>query len=154
MSIKKIYVELVELLETNQNKKVSSILEEVRLMCESKVQETTSMFDAEGNVIAIYCYYHKQWEIVSAVEYGAKASSKTGLNSMCKIGTSLWTKAQRDAKKELAELLTKVATGTVEPSDIPSLQAEIEVKRKSIDLTNMPEGYTDEAEVETALANS
>ena len=142
MSIKKSFVELVELLEANKDRKVSSILDEVYLMAESKKQSSTSIVDKEGNVIAIFCYYHKQWELISETEYGKKVNSKTGYNTMCKVGVSKWTKAQRDAKNAKAQLLEDVSNGIVEPSDILKLQDDIEAKRVTIDTTDMPQGYT------------
>lgn len=150
MSIKKSYVKLVELLEANKDKKVSSILEEVYSIAESKKQSSTSIVDSEGNVIAIYCYYHKQWELISETPYGSKANSKTGYNTMCKCGTSLWTKAQRDAKNAKAQLLEDVSSGKIQPSDILKLQDDIEAKRKTIDTTDMPKGHTLE-EVESMV---
>jgi len=98
MTIKKPYVSLVEFLESNKNKNVSSILEEVKLMCESKKVASTVIYDENGKLIAVFCYYHKQWELVKDVPYGSKANTQSGLNTMCKVGVSKWTKAQRDAK--------------------------------------------------------
>lgn len=147
MNIKKPYVEVVEFLMANENKKVSSIIGEILLMCESKKQDSTAIKDSDGNIIAIYCWYHKQWELVKDVPYGAKANSTTGLNTMCKVGVSKWTKAQRDAKQALAELLTKVGKGEVEPTDIVKLQQDIEAKRLTIDETDKPIGFASEEEV-------
>lgn len=147
MNIKKPYVEVVEFLMANENKKVSSIIGEILLMCESKKQDSTAIKDSDGNIIAIYCWYHKQWELVKDVPYGAKANSTTGLNTMCKVGVSKWTKAQRDAKQALAELLTKVSKGEVEPTDIVKLQQDIEAKRLLIDETDKPIGFASEEEV-------
>lgn len=152
MTIKKAFVELVEFLEANENKKVSTIMDTVRAMCEGKVQANTSIKDKDGNVVAIFCYYHKQWELVSETEYGKKASSATGLNTMCKVGTSLWTKQQRDARKASADILAKVAKGDVSINDIADLQNSIEADRVVIDTTNMPIGYTAE-EIEARFAN-
>lgn len=153
MTIKKAYTELVAFLEANENKKVSSIISDIYEMCESKTQSNASMKDKDGNIIAIFCYYHKQWELVSEVEYGKKANSSTGFNTMCKLGTSLWTKQQRTFKNDSAKLLTDVANGTIEPSDIVNLQADLEGVRKSIDTTDMPKGFASEAEVLAHLAN-
>ncbi len=147
MNIKKPYVDLVNFLMANENKKISSILGEVLLMCESKKQDSTVIKDSNGEVIAVYCWYHKQYELLKDVPYGAKANSTTGFNTMCKVGVSKWTKAQRDAKNALAELLTKVSKGEVEPADIVKQQQDIEAKRLTIDTTDMPIGYASEEEV-------
>ncbi len=147
MTIKKAYVELVELLEANKSKKVSTILDDIIELCSSKTQGSTVLKDEEGNTIAIFCYCHKQWELLNEVPYGRKASSATGYNTMCKQGTSEWTKRQRIAKQANANILTDVASGKIEPSDILALQADIEVTRNEIDATNLPKGFASESEL-------
>jgi len=147
MSIKKPYVSLVEFLEINENKKVSSILEEIKLMCESKKTASTVIRDSNGEVLAVFCYYHKQWELVADVEYGSKANTQSGLNTMCKIGVSKWTKAQRDAKKANEELLTSVASGDILPNDIKAHQVDIETKRLDMDTIDMPQGFANEEDL-------
>lgn len=137
MTIKKAYVEVVDFLEANEGAKVKTILDAVREMCSAKSGGgasggSTYIKDANGQVTHVFCYYHQKWEDVSAVEYGAKASSATGLNNMCKEGVSEWTKAVREAKKASEELLTKVASGEVAPTDIPAEQEKIELIRKTI----------------------
>ena len=132
MAIKKDYVELVNFLETNKNKKVETILEMVREMCSQKV-ETTFKKDDEGNVTHVFCYYHKVWEDVSQVEYGKKASNKaTGLNTMCKVGLNQWSKQQRVAQKEKNELLEKMAKGEVTQEEFTQELDAIELRRNTI----------------------
>lgn len=132
MAIKKDYVELVNFLETNKNKKVETILDLVREMCSQKV-ETTFKKDDEGNVTHVYCYYHKVWEDVSQVEYGKKASNKaTGLNTMCKVGLNQWSKQQRVAQKEKNELLEKMAKGEVTQEEFTLELDQIELRRNTI----------------------
>ena len=139
MKIKKAYVELIALLEANSNKKVSTILAEVKALCESKNASAsdsgkTFLKNDEGEVIAIYCYYHKVWEPLIDVEYGTKKHSTTGLNTMCKAGVSSWTKQQRIAKQSKESLLGKLAIGELEVSDLESEMAKIEATRVSIEM--------------------
>ena len=129
---KKVFVELVAFLEANKGKKVSTILPGVMELVSAKVQTKTFRLDEDGNVTEIYCYYHKQWESVNEVPYGKKASTASGLNTMCKAGTSAWTKQQRLAKVAKAELLDLVAKGEVEPSALPERLEEIEQARKVV----------------------
>ena len=132
MAIKKDYVELVNFLETNKNKKVETILDLVREMCSQKV-ETTFKKDENGNVTHVFCYYHKVWEDVSQVEYGKKASNKaTGLNTMCKVGLNQWSKQQRVAQKEKNELLEKMAKGEVTQEEFTQELDAIELRRNTI----------------------
>ena len=135
MAIKKVFQPIVDFLEANRDSKVKTVIDGVVELCSAKAGgggASTFVKNAEGVVTHIFCYYHKKWEEVGPCEYGAKASSPTGYNSMCKIGTSEWTKQQRAAKKANEELLTKVATGEVNPSDIAKHQEDINAEKSKI----------------------
>ena len=130
MAIKKDYQLIVEFLEANQNKKVATILEQLREMC-SQSNTVTFKKDDDGNVTEVFCYYHKRWELVSEHEYGKKASNKaTGLNTMCKVGYNQWTKQLSAAKKAKEQLLSRVAAG--EELDIGAELELIEAQRQLI----------------------
>ena len=137
MSIKKAFIPLVELLEANKGKQVSSIMEQILELTSAKAggggraSNTVHKNDA-GEVTHVLCYYHKKWEALEKVEYGKKASSPTGYSNMCKEGTAAWTKQQRDAKKGQADLLTSVAAGETKASDIKDRMAELETARGQI----------------------
>lgn len=143
MAIKKAYQDIVSLLEANADKKVSSILEQVVALASAKGGGGGAgafIKDAKGTTVAIFDYYFKRWMPLvgtKAVEFGAKANTATGLNSMCKEGVSHWTKAQRVAKQANADLLTRVASGEIQPSDIAAEQAKIEATRQEIIETEM-----------------
>lgn len=137
MTIKKAYVELVAFLEANENKKVKTILSELKAMCEAKNSsgsDTGSTFikDEDENVVAIYCYYFKRWMPLCDVEFGAKKNTASGFNTMCKSGVSLWTKQQRVAKRAKELLLDQVSSGEITVEQLPELQASIEEARKLI----------------------
>ena len=138
MSTKKQFIELVEFLESNKDKKVLTIMSTIKLMTESKKVNQTIVYDKANKAYAIFCYYHKVWELVSEVEYGAKASSKSGLNTMCKIGTNHWTKQQSTAKKSKDQLLSDVTAGKVEPKLMKDKLAEIETTRVTINKEKQP----------------
>ncbi len=75
---------------------------------------TTAYYGADRNLVAVYCYYHKQWELVKHIEYGQKAGTKTGLNTMCKEGVSAWTKQNRQKSKAKDELLAQYTAGSID----------------------------------------
>lgn len=136
-NIKKAYVDIVSFLEANQDKKVKSVLAEVVAMCEAKAgggggAASTFVKDEAGNVVAIRCFYHQTWMDPRVVPFGSKASSATGLNTMCKSGVSKWTKQQRQFKLAQEELLKQVADGSIQPADIATKLAEAEEARKVI----------------------
>ena len=123
-TIKKPFQELVELLQTNANKKVSDILPQVIELAESKKQAETVRKDEQGNVTHILCWYHKEWEPVE--HFGKKASSHSGYNTMCKQGVNSWTKQRRDKQKAKDELLQKVATNEITIDELNEGLQELE----------------------------
>lgn len=129
--IKKAFVELVNLLEANKGKKVSTILPQVLELASAKVASTT-FHKVDDEVVAIYCYYHKQWELIANIPYGLKASTASGYNTMCKEGTSQWTKQQRQAKQRKEALLDDVASGKLDAKMLGGELEAIEEQRKLI----------------------
>ena len=142
MSTKKVFIELIAFLETQKDSKISDILktEEFKELVIAKKNGNTVLKDQNENIVAIFCWYHKRWELLFEVEYGSKASHHTGLNTMCKIGVNLWTKQQAVAKVAKTELLDKVADGEVEVKDIAELVSDIENARNRIITDNQPNG--------------
>lgn len=88
--------------------------------------------DEDGTVVGVLCYYHKLWMNPADVEFGAKASSPTGLNNMCKDGVSKWTAQQRKAKQAESTLLAQLSSGELAIEDLEAAQAEIEAERVAI----------------------
>lgn len=134
MSTKKSYVELVTFLRANKDKKISAILstdEFIALIESKKIQEVTR-YNEKNELTHIFCYYHKQWESITECEYGQKASTAWGLNTMCKIGVNQWTKQQAVAKDAKSNLLNEVAEGKLLPKDIPSRITEIDEAKDKI----------------------
>lgn len=154
MAIKKAFQPLIEFLEQNKQKNVNTILEDVKDMCSAKSgggAVNTVLRNDDKEVVAVFCYYHKQWELVDEVEYGKKASSATGLNNMCKEGTSAWTKQQSVAKKANGELLKSVAALETPAEDILDEQAKIEEARKSVAAREDGHGFETADEVAAYL---
>lgn len=134
MSTKKPFVQLISFLESNKDKKVSDILAEVKVMAESKKNAETVLYldEDKKKPFAVFCYYHKKWELIKECEYGKKSSSASGLNTMCKEGTNQWTKQQSEAKRAKAALLDGVADGSVKPTELKQRLDAIELERVRI----------------------
>ena len=130
MTVKKDFVELVNLLETNKNKKVSDIMSLVLELVTSQKKPKTFRTDDSGRITEIFCYYHKKWEPVEL--YGTKTSSHTGYNTMCKTGVNQWTKQQKEAEKSRTEVLTAVQNGDIKPEHIQVELDKIEQHRLRI----------------------
>ena len=149
MAIKKAFVGLHAFLVANENKKVSTILDEFTEMCSAKGAggaSTTVHRNEAGEPVAILDYYFKKWLPLEFVEFGAKANSSTGFNTMCKLGTSLWTKQQRDFKKGKEELLERVAAGEIEPAQIQEHLDRLETERSYIAPYPVPQVAFDSVE--------
>ena len=142
MTIKKAFIELHAMLLANEDKKVKTIMPDAIELMSAKGAGggASSVHRAEdGSVLAILDYYFKKWLPVEFVEYGAKANSASGLNTMCKLGTSLWTKQQREFKKGKENLLELVAAGEVLPTEIQDKLDELEAERGFIADYPIPE---------------
>lgn len=151
MAIKKMYVELVELLEANQDNKVKSILPDVIAMVSAKQARnvgSTFIKNSEGETVAIRCYYFQRWMPLvgdNAVEFGAKKSTATGYNTMCKDGVSHWTKQNNAAKKAHDALLDRLEAGDLTTDQIPAEKARIEEERRQVVETEL--GFAERDEV-------
>lgn len=142
-NVKVMYKELYAVLEANKNKKVSTILPQLAEMMskQTTAMESTLRYNDKNELTHIYCYYHKEWEAIVECEYGKKKNTKSGYNTMCKLGVSNWTKQQRAKKKAEGELLAKLSSGEITVEELPALQAEIAEAAKvivprAIDLTD------------------
>ena len=112
---------------------------------------TTFHKNEDGVVVAVKCYFHKLWMDPRVADFGAKASSATGLNSMCKDGVSKWTKAKSDAKKAEANILTRLTAGELDASEIEAEQARIAEEAAVITPREDDYGF---ASLEECLADS
>lgn len=158
MPIKKVFAEVNALLEANKDQLVGSLMPQLLALMSAKVGGSevgsTHLKDEQGNVIAVFCYYHKCWELVSEHVYGAKAGTTTGLNSMCKLGVNSWTTQQRKAKLAKEALLAKLTSGELAIEDLASEQEAIESQRTNIVIPdNYPRAFSTLEELKEALAN-
>lgn len=148
--VKKQFEEIHAFLELNKNKKVNTVMPQLLEMMARKNnasgQANTFIKDDEDNVIAIYCYYHKKWELVCECSYGSKKGSSTGFNTMCKQGVSNWTKQQRVKKQTEAGLLQLIISGELQAADLPLRQETITEESKVIVPREDGQGYNDSDE--------
>lgn len=155
-TIKKAFTDLIDLLEANKDKRVSTILPDVIELASAKTgagggKASTFHRNEAGEVVAVRCFYHRLWMDPRVVDFGAKKTSASGLNSMCKEGVSNWTKQQAAAKKAESELLARVAAGEVKPADIAAEQERIAAAKAEV--KPREDGYGFET-LEECLADS
>jgi len=142
MTIKKAFLPINAILLANEDKKVKTIMPELVEIMSAKGAgggATAIHRNEAGDVVGIMDYYFKVWLPVEFVEFGAKANSASGLNTMCKLGTSLWTKQQRDFKKGKEALLDQVAAGEVLPTEIQEHLDSLEEARGFVAEYPIPE---------------
>lgn len=159
-TIKKQYQELhtllTEALAGKPKVQLNTLMPQILALMEAKKggsdKGTTFLKDDEGNVIAVYCYYHKKWELVEHIEYGKKANTATGLNTMCKVGVSCWSKQQRTYNKAKDDLLMQMAEG----KDI-DLAAELDkaeqARKEVLGHTDQEHSFDTYEELEAYLKN-
>lgn len=136
-NIKKAYKDIIELLQDSADSLVSDVLPAVIELASAKTggggsKATTFHRNEEGVVVAIKCYYHGTWMSPEVVEFGKKASSATGFNSMCKEGVSNWTKQQRAFKAAQADLLRQLSEGELAVEDLAAAQEALEAERDAV----------------------
>ncbi len=126
-AVMSLFAQAITTLEDAKVKK--SVLESIRSLYNDAVDLTanknsngsgakTTAYHRDGKLVAVFCYYHKRWELVDHIEYGNKAGTKTGLNTMCKEGVSAWTKANRAHNKLKDELLEKLFKGELTSDEV------------------------------------
>ena len=126
-AVMSLFAQAIATLEENKVKK--SVLESVRSLYNDAVDLTanknsngsgskTTAYYRDGKLTAVFCYYHKMWELTDHIEYGNKSGTKTGLNTMCKEGVSAWTKANRSHNKLKDELLQKLFKGEISSEEV------------------------------------
>ena len=150
MSINTKFTTIIALLQANQDKKVSEIFSEALKLAESSKKTKVSLQIKAGKTVAIFCYYHKQWELLADVPYGNKASSTTGYNTMCKCGVRHWT-AQNNARKNVAsKVLDELTAGTITVEQMTDRKAELLAELSTINTSDKPPGYATLEEVNAA----
>lgn len=155
MNIKKQYAEIFALLEANQNRKVSTIMPQLAALMSAKTSGgsdigRTYLKNEAGEVYAVYCYYHKKWELTSVAEYGSKLNTATGFNTMCKQGVSMWTKQDRRYKKAREALLMQLAAQEIDHDEFNSAMEQEVEQKKAIEVRDDEHGYETAEEAKAA----
>ena len=134
--------------------KLDTIMPDILELCSAKRQSGATSFirekqaDGKGKIVAILCYYYKRWMPLvgeDAVEFGVKAGSSTGLNTMTKEGASLFTKQNRIYKNAQIQMLKDIKAGELKVEDIGSTEETLETAR--IEIVATEKGFATKEEV-------
>ena len=145
-TIKKGYTELYAVLSANEELTVAEVMDKLMPIMTAQHRNEAHYYDEDGRLV-VFCYYHKQYEHVDQVPYGSKKNTKTGLNTMCKIGTNLWTSQYNELKNAPGEILKKVQSGEVEVADMDAEMTKAEEYRLRIvplEVTHWNEAHADD----------
>lgn len=153
-AVKKAFQPIVAFLEANKDKTVSEILGDVIALTAAKGSRvaSASLKDADGKTWAVRCYWHEQWELVDgegAVEYGPKANTSTGLNSMCRSGTNQWNAANNGKKKQKEQIFQDLMAQKITHEEAQAQTAEL---NKPVEKVMDVPGYATKEEAVAALA--
>lgn len=143
--------DIMTYIEENKNKKVINIQENLNKMLNELTIVNrlgrTFLVDDNNKVYAIFCYYHKQWELLSKVEYGSKVSSSHGYNTMCKIGVREWTRQQKELKLLGNEVLSQLESGSLTIEQVSDYKEKRTLEIKTINLETKPKGYASQDDI-------
>ena len=132
-NIKQQYVSIIEFLQANQDKKVKTILPELIEQCGVQRTRNSDVTLYDGDMlIAVFCGYHKKWELVSEIEYGIKAGTKTGLNSLCKEGNKHQAAQSRKYSEEAAKLADAMMNGELSIEDAKEEKKKLEEAKVAV----------------------
>ena len=154
-TIKKAFAPIMSLLAANAALTCEEIYDQALALTSAKAGGggAVSSFhkDEDGQVLIAKCGYHGLFFNTAEVEFGKKASAASGLNTMCKDGTSKWTKQLAQFKKAKDQLLTDVGAGDVAATDISAVTAELEEARNEVVAIDGVVGYATLDEAIAAL---
>lgn len=136
MAIKKVFQPLMSLLAANMGSTVEAIYAQAEALVSAKVGggggKATNFHRAEnGTVVAVFDYAFKVWVDPRLVEFGPKAGTPTGLNTMCKAGVSAWTKLQADFKKGKDAVVSELLAGKITADEAQEQIAALEEARNA-----------------------
>lgn len=145
------YTDLATLLSENSKARISTYAEQILLLAKPITRNAKTSMRKDGEVVAIFCYYHKQWELLSEVDYGKKASSNTGCNTMCKAGVNAWTRQNNTIKQIGSTILSLLENDKINVNEISTTKTRLEAEARIIDISTKPIGYND-SEIAEILA--
>lgn len=144
---KKSYSNIVDYLEAKKGQLITDdIMQTIYSLTNQKNSQSSKAIYQDDKLIAIYCWQHKQFELLDEVEYGLKASSSTGYNTFCKIAVRVWTTKQKMLKAVAVDVLKDVEAKKI---DVKEIKAEMSKRRAKIETAvdmKKPKGYETEAE--------
>ncbi len=126
---KKAFEGILAILESNQNKKVSEIIEDIRDTCKKNKAGARPKAHLQKGILFLHCAYFNMWFNSEKQEFGKKGNSPTGKNNICKEGARLYQSAAAKFKRKSHELLRDIYAGTIKAELMGNYLIEYEKER-------------------------
>lgn len=153
MTIKKAFQSVIAFLESNKDARVSKVLDQVKEMCSAKQGGGTtarSFYKVGEAVVAARCGFFELWFDPTVVEFGKKAGTASGLNSMCKLGVNEWTSRNNAHKKGREEAFSQFTDNKITAEEFQTKLREIDAAKDAE--KTLPEGVVGYATLDELLA--
>ncbi len=143
MTKKKLHETVLELCsEYKANKALTDALSELtkpKVGGSSNVEDYTCL-DADGNVTAIFCAYHKRWEPVTTIVetedgdteislFKASEKSKNGFERSCIEGDKQWKEQAKVYKASKDAIMTDLLDANIDAENAKAAIASLEAAR-------------------------
>ena len=157
--IKKQYEDIITLMQANPKRTLGTFMKDkafIDLVTASRrATSYLSMTDNPKDAYAVFCGYHKQWELIVTDEeglcnYGTKSTSPTGHNTMCKVGHADWSATQRELAKVDQIVLSELMAGELTAEEVPTRKAKLVEDIEAKERQAKPIGYATEEEAKQA----
>lgn len=137
MAIKKVFLPILAILESAMTSTVAEVIEQVRAVASAKVgggggKATNFHRNEAGDIVAIKCYAFDKWMDPRVVDFGKKANTPTGYNTMCKAGVAVWTQAQSAFKKGKEAVVAQLLAGEIDNTAAQEQIEALEATRVSV----------------------
>lgn len=133
VTIKSAFSSLFYLLENaaEEDKTVKEIRDEYLdlMKVKSNRESTLVLYDTNGKLVAARCWYNERWFALvgeHACPWPTKGNTKTGLNTMNKVGVSLWYKHYNKRNRDMKAVDTAVFAGSISVDERLTKHSECE----------------------------
>ena len=121
--------ELLNLLESNQSKKVSEVIEKAREINARRGagnggggrQSNHTIWNTDGVVVAKRCGYYERWFLIGALPgaepWSPKTHSTDGLSQKCNEGNQKWNKRNAEIKAYEADIKNNCVMGVIKSEE-------------------------------------
>lgn len=156
-TLRPLYEELLNIVNTTPDMPASKVLVKLTPYIRKKSGKGSrsgklAVYDqATGLPRALFCTYHKKWELVPAAHYTKKSTSPTGYATACAEGTLYRRKQLADHRRSLAHLMNQITDGLITQAELKAANERDNLLLKRIIPRIDQNAYESKADVVRAL---